>query len=160
MPVCLLKLSPLYPRCIQNCASHMYTTMLRISPCFLTKPSEQPAKNNKTCCLCSRPHPHGEDITGGEEPVLLWPPRLKLIQNTDQTLCCKLPLHKKPEREELRGRICISGHPLSIYPGPRLDRRLFKLFSDTKHVPDLKLRRIHPSTGPFRPPGMSPELLQ
>ncbi len=41
---CLLKLSLLYP------APHMDTTMLRISPSFFTKPSEQPAKNNITCC--------------------------------------------------------------------------------------------------------------
>lgn len=63
LSVCLLKLSLLYP------APHMDTAMLRISPSFLTKPSEQPAKNNITCCLRSGPRPPGEDITGGEEPI-------------------------------------------------------------------------------------------
>ncbi len=63
LSVCLLKLSLLYP------APHMDTAMLRISPSFLTKPSEQPAKNNITCCLRSGPRPPGEDITGGEELI-------------------------------------------------------------------------------------------
>lgn len=71
--VCLLKLSLLYP------APHMDTAMLRISPSFLTKPSEQLAKNNMTCCLRSGLRPPGEDITGGRswyglKPVPLWPP--------------------------------------------------------------------------------------
>lgn len=57
--VCLLELSLLYP------APHMDTAMLRISPSFLTKPSEQLAKNNMTCCLRSELRPPGEDITGG-----------------------------------------------------------------------------------------------
>lgn len=51
LSVCLLKLSLLYP------APHMDTAMLRISPSFLTKPSEQPAKNNITCSLRSGPRP-------------------------------------------------------------------------------------------------------
>lgn len=59
LSICLLKRSLLYP------APHMETTMLRISPSFLTKPSEQPAKNNIKCCLRSWPRPPGEDITGG-----------------------------------------------------------------------------------------------
>ena len=150
--VCLLKLSLLYP------APHMETTMLRISPSFLTKPSEQPAKNNMKCCLLSWPRPPGEDITGrrrsphGLEPVRLWPPRLQLIQNTDQSCCCT----RGVGTDESRGRLYISGAPLYIlWPerdrggteagqrrdrggteaGQRRDRGHPELFSDTKHVP-------------------------
>lgn len=98
--VCLLELSLLYP------APHMDTAMLRISPSFLTKPSEQLAKNNMTCCLRSELRPPGEDITGGgrsrfaflKEPVPLWPPWLRLIQNTDQNICCELRLHERTGR--------------------------------------------------------------
>lgn len=136
LSVCLLKLSLLYP------APHMDTAMLRISPSFLTKPSEQPAKNNITCSLRSGPRPpwrrhyrgRGGRSWYGLKSVRLWPPRLQLIQNTDQSFCCKLKLHKSTERS-WGGRVYISGHPPSIYSSPRLDRGHFKLFSDTKHVP-------------------------
>lgn len=59
--VCLLKLSLLYP------APHMDTAMQRISPSFLTKPSEQPAKNNITCCLRSGPAPLEKTLPEEEE---------------------------------------------------------------------------------------------
>lgn len=66
--VCLLKLSLLYP------APHMDTAMQRISPSFLTKPSEQPAKNNITCCLRSGPAPLEKTLPeggGGEREELI-----------------------------------------------------------------------------------------
>lgn len=162
LSVCLLKPSQLYPSCVQNCASHMDTTMLRISPCFLTKPSEQPAKNNKTCCLCSRPHPHGEDITGGEEPVLLWPPQLKLIQNTDQTLGCKLKLCKESGGKERSwgGEFIF----LDIVPRYTLAQGWTEGFSSyflTQNMsPTQSSGGFILQQAPSRSPGMSPELLQ
>lgn len=124
--VCLLKLSLLYP------APHMDTAMLRISPSFLTKPSEQLAKNNMTCCLCSGLRPLGEDITGGEE--LIW-------FKTSPTLASMAATNSKHRPEFLlQGRVYIFGHSSFLYSGPMLDRGHFKLFSDTKHVPTQSSR--------------------
>lgn len=135
LSVCLLKLSLLYP------APHMETTMLRISPSFLTKPSEQLAKNNIKCCLRSWPRPPGEDITGEEELIRFkTSPTLASTAATNSKhrpdfLLQAQTAQEDSETERSWGGEFIFLDILSIYFGPRLDRGHFKLFSDTKHVP-------------------------
>lgn len=143
--------------CVCHCLScwsypHYILLPTWILPCwefplsFLTKPSEQPAKNNITCCLSFGLRPLAKPLLGEEliwlKPVWLWPPWLHLIQNTDQTFSCKLRLHKRTgrQREELRGRVCISGHPLSLYILVQGWTEGISSYFLTQNMPRLKAR--------------------
>lgn len=158
--VCLLKLSLLYP------APHMDTAMLRISLSFLTKPSEQLAKNNMTCCLRFGLRPPGEDITRGEE--LIWfETRLTLASmaatnSKHRPVSAASPSCTRGQRdgEKLGGRVYIFGTFFLFIIWPNAGQRAFQVIFWHKTCPDSKLKRVHPSTGPSRFLGMSPELHQ
>lgn len=158
--VCLLKLSLLYP------APHMDTAMLRISPSFLTKPSEQLAKNNMTCCLRCGLRPPGEDITRGEE--LIWFETHPTLASMAATNSKHRPVSAasasctrgQRDGEKLRGRVYIFGTFFLFIIWPNDGQRAFQVIFWHKTCPNSKLKRVHPSTGPSRFLGMSPELHQ
>lgn len=126
--VCLLKLSLLYP------APHMDTAMLRISPSFLTKPSEQLAKNNMTCCLRFGLRPPGEDITRGEE--LIWFESRPTLASMAATNSKHRPVSAassssstrgQRDAEKLRGRVYIFGTFFLFIIWPNAGQRAFQV---------------------------------
>lgn len=137
-----------------SCWSYPHYILLPtwILPCwefplsFLTKPSEQPAKNNITCCLSFGLRPLAKPLLGEELIWLKTSLTLASMAASNSKHRPDFQLQAQTAQEDRETKGGVEGESLyfwtsslSIYSGPRLDRGHFKLFSDTKHAPTQSL---------------------
>lgn len=124
----------------------MDTAMLRIPPpptSFLTKPPEQLAKNNMTCCLRSGLRPPGEGITGGGGVIQFrTSPALAPVAATNSKHRPQISGAAQEDGETVVGESLYFWTSFLYRLGLRLDGGHFQLFSDTNHIPSQSSREF------------------
>lgn len=159
---------------VSVCWSYPYYILLPtwIPPCwefppaFLQSPQSSWPKITWHAASALDSAPPGEDITRGEE--LIWfetHPTLASMAATNSkhrpvSAASSSCTRGQRDGEKLRGRVYIFGTFFLFIIWPNAGQRAFQVIFWHKTCPNSKLKRVHPSTGPSRFLGMSPELHQ